>query len=345
MKKSNLLAAMLPLIFLMPLIVTAQKTTNSFFDNDETIELKVLEITVSGEVLNPGTVNFSELPLRSVIVKEAIPGANNEPSFVGAYRYDGYSLVDILNVFPVRKINAEEFPPLVDVYVLIENDKGQKVVLSWGELFYSNNPHSVIIATKVMRIVPEKTKEQWPLPSEFKLVVSHDLLTVRNISNPTKITVLTYQKDLNIEKGKFPMSADQLQLSIQDEEIEIFQNLPEHSPLTLHAIFYGKGRGLHSMDPFTGCNLKEFLAPYCTLNSKNLMNGLVLFGADDGYRAVFTLSELCNRNDQQYTLLLLNENDEGEGRFRIYPSADFFSDRSVKGLTNIWFYLYDTIEK
>lgn len=345
MKKSNLFVPMISLIWMLPLVVSSQQASNSFFDNDETFHLKVSEITVSGEVLNPGTVNFSELPLRSVIVKEALPGSNNEPCFVGAYRYDGYSLVDILNAFPVRKINAEEFPPLVDLYVLIENDKGEKVVLSWGELFYANNQHSVIIATKVMRIVPEKTKEQWPLPSEFKLVVSHDLLTVRNISNPTKITVLTYQKALDIEKGKYPMSADQLQLSIQDEEIEIFQNLPEHTPLTLHAIFYGKGRGLHSMDPFTGCNLKEFLAPYCALNSKNLMNGLVLFGADDGYRAIFTLSELCNRNDQQYTLLMYNENDEGNGRFRIYPSADFFSDRSVKGLTNIWVYLNEAIEK
>ncbi len=87
-------------------------------------------------------------------------------AFIGAYRYDGYSLFDILNDRILKKKNKEEFSPIIDLYVEIENAKGEKVVLSWGEIYYPNFLHNSIIATDVMRIVPSKTKELWPLPSE-----------------------------------------------------------------------------------------------------------------------------------------------------------------------------------
>jgi len=312
--------------------------TNSFFDNAETMSLSVSDITLGGEVNSPGTVKLSALPLRTVIVKETVLDENNNASFVGAYRYDGYSLVDIVNSFYVAKKNAKEFPPLVDLYIIVENDMGEKVVLSWGELYYANNQHSIIIATKVMRIVPEKTKDQWPLPVDFKLVVSNDFLTVRNISNPTKITVKTFEKKMEIEQGKFPMTAEEVDIWIKGELKTTYKKLPEHIATTLHTVFYGKGRGLHSLEPFTGYNVKEMLEEYISINKETLMNGIVLFGAEDGYRAVFTMSELCNRNDQQYSLLLFNDADQEKGKFRIYPSCDFFSDRSIKGLTDIWFY-------
>jgi len=44
---------------------------------------------------------------------------------------------------------------------------------------------------------------------------------------------------------------------------------------------------------------------------------------------VFTFSEVTNRNDQSEVLVIEEGKDQG-GLFRLFPSADFFSDRAVK---------------
>ncbi|HPA88040.1 MAG TPA: hypothetical protein PK106_09590, partial [Bacteroidales bacterium] len=136
--------------------------TNNFYDNTETYSLPVKELTVEGEVSNPGSVDLSSLPRRSVIVKETLLDDTGSDRFVGAYRYDGCSLFDILEKRIPVKVNSEEFNPIIDLFVEVENDKGEKVVFSWGEIYYPNNLHRIIIADAVARIVPSKTNDLWP---------------------------------------------------------------------------------------------------------------------------------------------------------------------------------------
>ncbi len=52
--------------------------TNNFYYNTETYRLAVKELTVEGEISNPGEVDFSALPKRSVIVKETHPRFSRE---------------------------------------------------------------------------------------------------------------------------------------------------------------------------------------------------------------------------------------------------------------------------
>ena len=313
--------------------------TNSFFDDSPVYDLKINELYVQGEVINAGKVDFSKLKTHSLIVKETLAVKGQKPLFVGAYKYSGYSLSEILDPFIVQKSNAAEFPPLIDLYVEIENQIGEKTVISWGELYYSAHQHDIILATKVMRIVPEKTKEEWTLPVNCKLVIGTDLLTMRNIDNPVKITVKTFPKNLLIEKGKFPLVSKSVKVHVNGKEIQQIDSVPYNKMLTLHTVFYGKGRGLHSTGPISGYSFKDVFSEKILLNAENLRNGLVLLGADDGYRAVFTLSELLNRNDQQFSLLIYQSSDQGKGLFRFHSGGDFFSDRAVKGLTDIWFIL------
>ncbi|MDO9066620.1 MAG: hypothetical protein Q7U96_06030, partial [Chloroflexota bacterium] len=162
--------------------------TNNFYDNTEMFPLPVKELIIEGEIANPGKVDFSELPVHTVIVKETLLDNAGGDRFVGAYRYDGYSLFDILDKRILKKANSAEFNPIIDLYIEIENAGGQKVVFSWGEIYYPNNLHKIIIATSVSRIVPSRTKELWPLPVESKIVAASDLVTERNISSPVKIT-------------------------------------------------------------------------------------------------------------------------------------------------------------
>ncbi len=165
--------------------------TNDFYDNAECYDLNLHPVYVGGEIVESGNVDFSKLPLRSVIVKEALL-TDSGNKFTGAYRYDGYSLFDILNNKTVDKANAKEFEPIIDLYVEIENEAGDKAMVSWGEIYYPNHLHDILIAKRVTRIVPSKTKDLWSLPTESKLVVAADLLTERNISAPVKITVKSY---------------------------------------------------------------------------------------------------------------------------------------------------------
>ncbi len=311
--------------------------TNNFYDNAEKYALKTYDLEVGGEVSNPGKVDLSKLPRRSVIVKETLLDGDGD-KFVGAYCYDGYSLFDILNNYHIEKKNEDVFKPIIDLYVEVENEAGEKVVFSWGEIYYPNHLHEIIIATDVMRIVPSKTNELWELPTDSKLVVVSDLITERNISKPTKITVKSYEIDLVTIKGKDPLFSPKFDFYKDGEVIASYTANPKNiQEITLHTIFYGRGRGIHSTQPFTGAPLKQLINEKVNRTQGAIRNGLILATADDGYRGVYTYSEICNRNDQADVLLVCHPEVKTDGIFRLFPSCDFFSDRAIKGLNGIYY--------
>lgn len=314
---------------------TAGKT-NDFYDDAETVALKGdRKIEIAGEVANPGFVDFSKMKKRSIIVKETIYKAPAD-SFYGAYRYDGYSVYDILNEIVLKKKNEKDFPPIIDLFVEIENNKGEKVVLSWGEIYYPIHRHEILIATDVMRIVPSKTKELWTLPENTRLVVGSDLITARNISNPVKITVLSYPLDVPIEKGMKPLYSPEVKISDGKIDCELLKSLPKDLLVQNYpAIFYGRGKGIHSTQPFKGVMIKDIISKDFSFNVERLQKGLILAVAKDGYRGVFTYSEVMNRNDQSELLLIAAPEEKDDAVFRLYPAMDFFSDRAVKALTEI----------
>ncbi|MGC9375575.1 MAG: hypothetical protein ACP5DQ_11115 [Bacteroidales bacterium] len=312
-------------------------STNDFYDNAKTHELALQPIKVEGEIDNPGMVDFSKLPIRSVIVKETLLSDEGD-QFVGAYRYDGYALYDILNHIKLNKKNKEEFNPIIDLYVQIENNHGEKVNISWGEIYYPNHLQEIIIATRVMRIVPSKTNELWPLPEQSKLVVSTDLITERNISNPIKITVKSYPKSFKTVKELKPLYSPKMDIYIENKLVQTLTKNPTNLPNEkFHTIFYGRGRGIHSTQPFTGVMLKDILSKHVEINKKNIQEGIFLVAAKDGYRGVFTYSEVMNRNDQSEILLICRPEVKDDGIFRLFPACDFFSDRAIKGITEIYF--------
>jgi hypothetical protein len=312
--------------------------TNYFYDNAETHDLKVTNLFIGGEITNPGQMSFEGLRLHSVIVKETLLSETGD-RFVGAYRYDGYSLLNILNNRKLEKKNKEEFPPIIDMYVQVENERGEKVNISWGEIYYPNHLHEIIIATRVMRIVPSKTKDLWPLPTESKLVFGTDLITERNISSPSKITVLSYPKSFVTVKGMSPVFSPDIKVYKNDELVVTLNKIPENiQQESYHTIFYGRGRGIHSTQPFEGYMLKEVLKPFVQVNRDFLRLGLVLMAAKDGYRGVFTFSEIFNRNDQSETLLIYVPDEKDGGAFRLFPAGDFFSDRAIKAVESIYIF-------
>jgi hypothetical protein len=310
--------------------------TNNFYNNTETYYLPVKELTVEGEITNPGKVDFSTLTKHSVIVKETLLDSAGKDKFIGAYRYDGYSLFDILEKRILKKQNAEEFNAVIDIYVEIENGNGEKVVFSWGEIYYPVSIHRILVAGSVSRIVPSKTNDLWELPAESKIVAGNDLITERNISSPVKITVKSFPKSFKITKGLSPMFSEQVMLF--DHNIPVGTITDFHTgsvKVTYNTIFYGRGRGIHSTEPFSGLMLKDILATAYPFSRENLQHGIMCISAEDGYRCALTYSEVFNRNDQQEFLNVKTGPGEDGGLFRLFPAGDFFSDRAIKSVSEI----------
>ncbi|MEI6059153.1 MAG: hypothetical protein WCR72_00520 [Bacteroidota bacterium] len=333
MKK--LIPALIAIFLLSIPAIKAQ--TNDFYDDAETIKLKMPVIEILGEISNPGSADLESLPLRSVIVKETLL-QDGKDKFVGAYRYDGYSLYDILNKAVLKKKNEADFPPIIDLYVEIENNEGEKVIFSWGEIYYPVHRHEILVASQVARIVPSKTKDLWPLPTDCRLVVASDLLTHRNISNPTRITVKSYSGKYLINKGMNPMNSGSFLVSNGINILDSISELPaEFEKLTYPAVFYGRGRGIHGTTPFKGILLKDLLSKYVKVDEKSLKTGLFIIAGKDGYHAAFSFSEVMNRNDQDEFLVVPFKKGADGGDFQVFPAADFFSDRAIKSVESIMF--------
>jgi L-asparaginase / beta-aspartyl-peptidase len=331
---NKLLLASVAVLMMFAVSVAAQ--TNDFYDDAPTSSLRgSKKILVTGEVAKEMTVDFKKLPLRSITVKETAM-KDGGVSFTGAYRYDGYSLYDILDGVVLKKKNEAEFPPIIDLYVEVSNDAGESVTFSWGEIYYPVERHRIIVATSVARIVPSKSKDLWPLPQEIKVVAGNDLITARNISNPVRITIKSLDSKYVINKNISPMFSETMRLCVNGKLRSVITELPQKSvDMTYKTVFYGRGKGIHGTTPFTGIMLSDILSGYYTLSPEVLQKGMVVVAGADGYRAAFTLSEIANRNDQQEMLIVGSDNPEGAGRFSLFPAADFFSDRAVKSIMEV----------
>ncbi|MBP7867502.1 MAG: hypothetical protein KA419_16335 [Acidobacteria bacterium] len=313
----------------------AKAENNDFYDNTPTTALTgPLTLEVGGEVAAPGKIDLASLPLRSVIVREAAPEGKGS-RFVGAYRYDGHSLFDILKEYEVKKKSAG-LSSVIDLYVVVENAKGEKAVLSWGEIYYPVAHHRVLIATKAAPIIPTKTGEQWPLPKETRLVCADDLLTVRGVTNPSKITVVSAAFDAPDGPRPAKLTSPEIRLAGGTGKDAVIAGLPAGAERRVYpTVFYGRGKGFHGTEDFDGVLLKDVLKPHFPSDPKALTRGWFLVAAPDGYRIVVTAAELFNRNDCREFLIIDRGKDADGGRFSLFPACDYFSDRAVKAVREI----------
>ena len=307
---------------------------NDFFDNVSFKALPVNPIEITGEVAKPGLADLSQLPLHQVQVREARLD-NNKTTFIGAYVYQGYSLFDILKDQIIQKQNEREFSSHIDLLVIIENKKGEKVIFSWGEIFYPNILHRIIIAARVAPIIPSTTGETWSLPDESRVVVASDLYAERNLQSPVRIIVRSCSLSEPVLKGKPRLYSENIKLTRTGKELAKIGCLPENLPtLVLPTVFFGRGKGFHGLKYFSGVSLRQTLGKYFLPDQESLKAGFMIIVGADGYRAVYSISELFNRNDFQ-ELLLYDKGNEDGGRFAVFAAMDFFSDRSIKAIKDI----------
>jgi hypothetical protein len=325
-------------LFLMTVLSTAVTmaqdkalSTNSMFDDSDLKSLTVKSITVQGEVQDPGQVDLSALPLRSVAIKE-VGLDNGQHAFKGAYFVSGYSLFDILNSKKVKKAAENTFGPPVDLYAIVENDKGEKAVFSWGEIYYRNS-FDILITRNIQAINPARAKTVWPLPDVPRLICAEDLLNVRYISNPTRITVKSFHGAVPKDKPQ-DITAPEVRVVSKVGTFTIKDVAASAEKRTYTDIGYGHGMGFKGVQSVSGYLLKDLIAANFKLSPEALAKWIVVASAKDGYRSVISLSELMNRSDNQ-DIILIEKKEPGAGRYMLYPVGDYFADRDVRAVEKI----------
>ncbi len=321
--------------------VINMKSGNSMFHASKTVKLKTGILSVNGEVKFPGVIDLSQFYLHEIVVKEAGNTENDKNEFTGAYRYIGYSLYDLLEPYILSKNNAETFKPEIDLYIVIKNDKGESVVFSWSEIFHTNILHQVLIAIETAVIKPHKAEVNYPINKSWKIVAGNDLFSFRNLENPSSITVCSFnQKDYPIDSTISPMYSQEVKVIIDNKELMKIPLIKDKaSYIKYYTNFFGMGLGYHKNPYFEGIPLNTFMLNQINqFDKETIKHGLVCFASIDGYRSIFSFSELFNRNDQLFPILAVPENPNEGGFYRIFLPSDFFADRSVKSMNEIYFF-------
>jgi hypothetical protein len=314
---------------------------NSLFHQTELVSLVPGELEVAGEVKKPGIINLENHYKREVFIKESLYDKEHGIDFIGAYRYKGYSLFDLLHPFNYEKKNVEIFRPAIDLYIVIENDKGESVVFSWSEIFHTINPHQVIIATEAAPIVPYRQEVNYKMSEKWKVVAANDLFAYRTLENPVKITVYSFdKKEYPIDRDYHPMFSPKISVVINNIQTQEISPIHEHETYTrYYSSFYGMGMGYHAATYFQGPKLIDLLdATIDIFDPLWNRNGLVCFASVDGYRAIYSYSELFNRTDQVLPILAVPEDPNDGGFYRVFHPGEFYADRSVKSVKEMFFF-------
>ncbi len=314
---------------------------NSFYHRTEETNLKTGELWIDGEVRNPGKVKLRRLYKREVFYKEGVPNDSGKIDFAGAYRYRGYSLFDILNPFFLEKKNAEEFVPDTDAYIIIENDMGGKVVFSWAEIYLTQIPHQIIIATEQASIEPYKREVDYPKGEVWKVIAANDLFAFRQLENPTKITLKSFdKKHFAINRELENPYSPQVNIVLNDNLLTVVDtNYKSDCKVTYKSMFYGMGMGYHDTPTFTGYPLSPIVWQGFNENEASWMrNGLVLVVGKDGFRNILSVSELLNRADQTEPILAIPPDYKSKGHYRLYLPWAFYADFSVRNLAELYFF-------
>jgi hypothetical protein len=315
---------------------------NSYYHRTDETKLKTNDLFVEGEVGKAGKVNLRKYYKREVFHKLATLSDSGKVNFVGAYRYRGYSLFDLLNPYKVEKKNAEQFKPTTDVYIIVENDAGDKVVFSWAEIYLTHTPHQIIIATEQASIEPYKREVNYPKSTNWKLVAANDLFAYREIENPTRITVKSFDKKEYMINRELDDPYSPSVNIYGDSELKLVVDAKTIDGMTrvkYNSVFYGMGMGYHNTTTFEGVMLRPLVNDFITLTSSDwFRNGLACVVGKDGFRNVYSVSELLNRVDQTEPILAIPPDNSKCGMLRLYHPNMFYADFSVKNLAEMYFF-------
>ncbi len=305
-------------------------------------------LTIGGLVRQPLTLNTDDLA-RFVQTEVRVTEYTTKGRFDGVFTYKGVSLRTLLEMASVRK-ELSGFAKSIDLAVVVRDRSGGTTTLSWGEIFYKDYSHAVIAHTAAP-VMPtdstgcgrchsgtsphidalQKLKRRVGLP---KLVLTHDLVTDRNLEEIVSIEV----KALPPGKGKSQKKDDvPTRFTVKDAQGKSAEidSLPARSRANVAMKLVGSGRGFHGFKEFSGVPLREVLKSLAITPSHDQV---VLVTGADGYRSVFSSGELFLAPSGERIIVSSGGNntsaDPKEG-FTLVAPDDLAADRIVNKIVSV----------
>jgi len=312
---------------------------NSPFHQNKSTTLQSGKLRLSGEVFENENISLHDFHKRELVVKESVYDEQSGISFVGAYRYQGYSLFDLLHPVKLNKKNNIEFEALTDLYVIVENDKADFVVFSWAEIFYTNLPHQILIATEAASIGAHD--ESSVSGGAWKIVVANDLFSYRVLENPTNIIIKSFDKKSYPKKETTDLFSPQISVFSNGKLVFSINSDSDTLPHIKYSAGFSSNNDTHKEQGYLkGPLLGEILSLKISSESAEwIRKGLVCFAGIDGNRAIYSFSELFNRLDQVFPILAIPSNPKNGGYYQIFLPSDFNTDRVVRALSEIYLFM------
>jgi hypothetical protein len=312
------------------------------------------ELRVSGAVDQPLRLRLDDLrrlPRYAVQLSEV----HRDGSFHGTMRYRGASLRQVLELARLGK-SAGAFRKPTDLAIAVRDRRGRSVLLSWGEVFYSD-PGRFILATGWTPVRPHKACSRCHQPAEAQPRLEQ---LQRRVALPKLVPAGVIYGDRAMEPvaaiavveprpappaadgvadggghGRRRLYAPEVRLDGVGVAARTFDALPADVPRReLTAVRTGEGTGFHGLRHYSGVRLRALLeAAGFAFEPQRA----VVLSAPDGYQVLVSAGELFAPDGNR---ILLADRCGGRpleagGRFQLVAAGDLHADRWLKAVARI----------
>ncbi|MBN2056523.1 hypothetical protein JW905_16480 [bacterium] len=333
-------------------------------------------VRVQGAVAKPGSYSLRRLaamPSVTFRYKEYEAG-----EYVGTYVYSGVPLRLLVQAAEPLKPADDKFPRLLDMVIKVRDAGGRSVYVSYGELETAMVENRVIVALRAAYRIPThhpsvaaggcggchvEVMDEWhdctmchngdykPRlngPETVRLIWRNDAGALRVLEEPAVIEVIAPREALSEGKGGGALMVTWQRRTMGFIDAEVMKR---HREIVLDDAMIGMGVGFHTMTQVSGVSLIDVLVEDFGVDPARPEATMVYCLAADGYRAVFSWTELAHNLLGQPLLLCMKEagdrdrgaRDEAHAvadgpavpEFSVYPAFDLFVDRGVKFLQEI----------
>ncbi len=307
-------------------------------------------MTITGEVKNPLKLTVEDLA-RFQSVEIQLNEVSRDRQFHGVYLHQAVPLRTLLDMAEIVK-QDQPFEKEIDLAIRVTGASGKQVVLSWGEIYYSNAAE-VAIAFAATPVKPMMTEarcqkchgpeiyqtslEQYARPGQLpKLLIRSDFYTDRCLEGVTRIEVIDLHPAIKVDR-KVKLQSDELVISgAVEKELKVCC-LKKYPQIEVRKKVVGVHMGYHGLHNYVGTPLVKLLE---AAGAGDDLTKALLISAPDGYRALFSFGELQLADKGQRIILAksvdgkLLKGQRG-GKFRIIVPDELVDDRDVLAVDRI----------
>jgi len=295
-------------------------------------------LTISGIVKNPQRLTLEDLGRLQTVTVQANE-VDRQGRFHGVFQHRAVPLKTLLDMAHIQK-EASDFAKPVDVAIRVRDRQGRQVVLSWGEVYYSN-PSEVTIALSAAPVVPRHPDDKAQLATFQrrvglpKLLLTADFYTERYLEDVVSIEVIDLHPDIRSDRSARLYSGSFRIDGAVGNALEL-KDLSRHPQIEVHKKVFGGGRGFQGLHRYRGVPLVKLLEQ---AGVQPDLDKAVLVSAPDGYRALFAMGELFLSPEGRRIIVATAKNGENfkdpGGKFTVIVPDELTDDRDVQAVARI----------